>query len=97
MRTLLKVTVPVEKGSEALNSGALGQTIQSTMEQLKPEASYLYAEDGKRTGFFVFDMERSWQLPPMLEPVFQNLDASVTVTPVRNAEDLERGLKEAAS
>ena len=97
MRMLLKVTIPVEKGNEAIKSGALTQTMQSAMEALKPEAAYFFPEDGKRTGLFVFDMEGSWQLPPMLEPLFQNLDASVHVTPVMNGEDLERGLKEAGA
>ena len=43
----------------------------------------------------VFDLQGSWQLPATLEPLFAALDASVTLTPVMNAEDLERGFKEA--
>ncbi len=97
MRMLLKVSIPVEKGNEAFKSGALQRILQSTMEALKPEAAYFFPEDGKRTSFFVFDMEGSWQLPPTVEPLFQNLDASVHITPVMNGEDLERGLKEAGS
>lgn len=97
MRMLLKVTMPVEKGNEAIKSGALQRTMQSATEALKPEAAYFYPEDGKRTALFVFDMEGSWQLPPTVEPMFQNLDASVLVTPVMNGEDLERGLKEAGA
>ena len=65
------------------------------MVALKPEAAYFFPEDGKRAGIFVFDMEGSWQLPPTVEPLFLNLDASIHVTPVMNGEDLERGLKEA--
>jgi len=38
---------------------------------------------------------RSWQLPATVEPLFQNLGASVHVTPVMNGEDLQRGFKEA--
>jgi len=97
MRTLLKVSIPVEKGNEAYKSGALQRTMQSAMETLKPEAAYFYPENGKRTALFVFDMEGSWQLPPTVEPLFENLDASVHVTPVMNGEDLERGFKEAGS
>lgn len=97
MRMLLKISIPVEKGNEAYKSGALQQTVQSTMEALKPEAAYFFPEDGKRTCLFVFDMEGSWQLPPTVEPLFGNLDASVYVTPVMNGEDLERGFKEAGS
>jgi hypothetical protein len=96
MRTLLRVSIPVEKGNEAIKSGALGQTFQSVMEALKPEAAYFYPdENGRRSAILVFDMEGSWQLPPTVEPLFTNLDAAVHVTPVMNAEDLERGLKEA--
>ena len=95
MRMLLKISMPVERGNEAAKSGVLQRTLQSTMEALKPEAAYFYPEDGKRTAIMVFDMEGSWQLPPTVEPLFQDLGASVHVTPVMNGEDLQRGLKEA--
>jgi hypothetical protein len=95
MRMLLKISMPVEQGNEAAKNGALQRTIQSTMEALKPEAAYFYPEDGKRTALMVFDMKGSWQLPPTVEPLFENLGAAVHVTPVMNAEDLQRGLKEA--
>lgn len=92
---LLKVSVPVEKGNEAAASGTLPRTIQSLMETLQPEAAYFYPEGGARTALLVFDMASSAQLPPTLEPLFQNLNAAVQVTPVMNADDLQRGLAEA--
>jgi hypothetical protein len=96
MRTLLRVSIPVEKGNEAIKSGALQQTFESTIEALKPEAVYFFPdEDGKRSAIFVFDMEGSWQLPPTVEPLFQNLNASVFFTPAMTGEDLERGLQDA--
>lgn len=95
MRMLLKVQMPVEKGNAAFKSGALQRTIQSTVATLEPEAAYFYPEDGKRTALMVFDMKGSWQLPATVEPLFQNLGASVHLTPVMNAEDLQRGFKEA--
>ena len=95
MRMLLKISMPVEKGNEAAKSGALQRTIQSTMEALKPEAAYFYPEDGKRTALMVFEMSGSWQLPAMVEPLFQNLGAAIQVTPVMNGEDLQRGFKDA--
>src|SRR5512139_1851936 len=95
MRMLLKVSMSVVQANEAAKSGALQRTIQSAMEALKPEAAYFYPEDGKRTALMVFDMKGSWQLPAMVEPLFQNLGASVHVTPVMNGEDLQRGFKEA--
>ncbi len=43
----------------------------------------------------VFDMTGSWQLPATVELLFQEVCASVHLTPVMNAEDLQRGFKEA--
>ena len=65
------------------------------MDALKPEAAYFYPdpESGSRVALFVFDMEGSWQLPPLLEPLFESLDAAIRVTPVMNGEDLQRGLQ----
>jgi hypothetical protein len=97
MRMLLKASIPVETGNEAYKSAALQRTFQSAAEALKPEAMYFFPEDGKRTALFVFDMDGSWQLPAIAEPLFQELGASVLITPVMNAQDLERGLKEAGS
>jgi hypothetical protein len=95
MRTLLKVSMPVEKSNEAITSGALEQTVKSTMEALKPEAAYFFPDEaGRRSFIMVFDMEASWQLPKTVEPLFQNLGASIHLTPAMNAEDLERGLEE---
>ena len=48
---------------------------------------------GSRVAMFVFDMEGSWQLPPLLEPLFEGLDAAIRVTPVMNGEDLQRELQ----
>jgi hypothetical protein len=95
MRMMLKVSIPVERGNEAAKSGLLKRTIQATMAKLKPEAAYFYPENGNRTAFMVFDLQGSWQLPTTVEPLFEALGGSVTLTPVMNAEDLERGFKEA--
>jgi poly(3-hydroxybutyrate) depolymerase len=97
MRMLVKANFPAEKGSEAYQSGAMQRVFQAAAEALKPEAMYFYPEDGQRTAFIVFDMEGSWQLPAIVEPMFRELGASVHVTPVMTGEDLERGMKEAAA
>jgi hypothetical protein len=95
MRVLLKINMPVQQANEAAKSGALQRTIESTLKTLKPEAAYFYPEDGKRSAIMVFDMQGSWQLPATVEPLFQALGASVSLTPVMSAEDLQRGFKEA--
>ena len=95
MRMLAKVTIPVERGNDALKSGALPRTMQSAMDKLQPEAAYFFWEDGMRACLFVFDLEGPSRLPSLLEPLFQNLDASVHVTPVMNGAEFEQGLRDA--
>ena len=48
MRTMLRWTVPVEKGNEAIRDGSIGRTIESLLQQLEPEAAYFLAEHGER-------------------------------------------------
>ena len=96
MRMMLKVTIPVETGNTAIKDGRLPLTLQNTSERLKPEAAYFFAEDGKRTALFVFDMQDVSQIPPIVEPLFMGMNASLTMVPVMNADDLKKGLAQAA-
>jgi hypothetical protein len=89
---MLKVTMPVEAGNTAVKDGSLPRAIQALMEQVKPEAAYFYPADGKRTALFVFDMKKPSDIPAIVEPLFMGLNAAVTLTPVMNAEDLQKGL-----
>lgn len=91
MRTMLKMTLPVEAGNKVIADGALGRVLQETMERLKPEAAYFTVEDGKRTAFIFFDFTEVSQMPPVAEPLF-GLGADVQLTPVMSAQDLQKGL-----
>ena len=96
MRMMLKVSIPVEIGNATIKNGRLPQAMQETAARLEPEAAYFFAEDGKRTGLFFFDMKDVSSIPSIAEPLFMSLDAALTLTPVMNAEDLQKGLVEAA-
>ena len=92
MRMMMRWTVPVEKGNEAVADGSLGKTVAALLEALKPEAAYFWPEDGERSGMVVFDMADSSQIPQIAESLFTNLEAAVQFMPVMNADDLKKGL-----
>ena len=96
MRMMLRITVPVEAGNKAIKDGTLQKTLQATMQRLKPEAAYFFAENGVRTGLLVFNMDDVSQIPVIAEPLFMGMNAALTMIPVMNAEDLQKGLTEAA-
>lgn len=92
MRTFVKIQIPVQRGSKAIQEGTLGKIIAEFMEKSRPEAAYFGAETGQRTGFFVLDLKDSSELPPLFEPLFVGLDAAIEISPVMNAEELKQGL-----
>jgi hypothetical protein len=93
MRTLLRITIPVDTGNEAVQNGTIQKVVSETMERLRPEAAYFLAEQGDRAAMFVFDLKDSSDIPSIVEPFFAGLNASVELTPVMNADDLKKGLE----
>jgi len=93
MRTLLRVTLDVVASNKAIMDGSLPAIMQSTIERLRPEASYFHTVDGCRACFMVFDLKDASEIPAISEPFFTQLNAKVDFCPVMNADDLQKGLK----
>jgi hypothetical protein len=89
MRMMMKVSIPVETGNAAIRSNSLGSTIQKILADLKPEAAYFAEDNGERTGFIFFNMEKSSDLPAIAEPWFLAFNARLTVRPAMTPQDLE--------
>lgn len=91
MRTLLRVSIPVEAGNAAAKAGTLGSTIEKILADLKPEAAYFFADDnGHRSGSIVFDLKDSSDIPAIAEPWFLAFHAKVSFRPVMSPRDLAK-------
>ena len=90
MRVLLKASMTVDSGNQAIRSGKLPETIQAILDEQKPEAAYFIAEGGQRTAILFLDIQDVSQLPALAEPWFLAFNASVEVTPAMNVADLAK-------
>jgi hypothetical protein len=92
MRVMIRFSFPADLGNEIVSSGKINQIFKSLLDDLKPEAAYFFPESGQRGGLFVVNMADSSDVAKMLEPIWLGIKADVTVTPVMNGEDLQKGL-----
>ena len=90
MRFMLTFQIGLEEGNAAVKDGTLGQTIESILNEIKPEAAYFSDIDGSRGGYLVIHMDDASQIPAIAEPLFLSLGAIIKIHPVMTAEDLGR-------
>jgi hypothetical protein len=96
MRMLLKMQMDAEAGSRAIKDGSFGPMLERVMQQIKPEAAYFTAIDGRRTGLIFFDLQDPSDIPAIAEPFFMTVGASIEILPVMTPEEVQKGLEEAA-
>ena len=90
MRFMISFRMPTDIGNTLIREGRLPQTVQSIMEELKPEAAYFTEVDGARGGILVVNMDDASELPAKAEPLFQALGATIKVNLVMTPEDLQK-------
>ena len=90
MRFMLTFRIPTDRGNALIKEGTLPQTLQSIMEDIKPEAAYFSDIEGARGGYLVVNMDEASQLPALAEPLFLGLGATVQAHVVMTPEDLGR-------
>jgi hypothetical protein len=95
MRFVLHVSIPPEKFNQAVRDGSAGKKVEQILNELKPEAAYFCAKDGKRGGFLIVDLAKASDIPRFAEPWFLNFDATVEFLPTMTPADLaQSGLDE---
>ena len=55
MRFMLTFQIGLEERNAAVRDGTLGQTIESILNDIKPEAAYFADIDGSRGGYLVIN------------------------------------------
>lgn len=90
MRFLMTVHIPVKAGNSAIAAGTLPATVQSILDDLKPEAVYFTDGAGMRTAYLVVHMQDASQIPAIAEPWFLAFNASVEIHAVMTPEDLAK-------
>jgi hypothetical protein len=91
---MVKFTLPTtEEVNAKIRDGSIGQTMESMLGNLQPEAAYFCPRDGKRGGYLVFNMDGESELVTKLEPLWLELKATVEIVPVMNADDLRAGIQ----
>ena len=95
MRMLVDVEIPVEPFNTLVKNGTAGQIMQKILEELKPEAAYFTARNGKRGGTIVLDVSDPSKMPAIAEPFFLYYNASLSFYPCMTPADLAKaGLEE---
>lgn len=95
MRMLVELQFPVEPFNTFVKDGTAGQLIQKILGDLKPEAAYFAARNGKRGGILVLDVSDASKLPAVAEPFFLHFQAKVSFHPCMTPEDLGKAGLEA--
>ena len=88
MRFMLTFRVPMDEGNAGIKDGSLGQTLQTIIDELKPEAAYFGPIEGARGGYFVVNFDEPSQIPAIAEPLFLGLSATIQISPVFTPEEL---------
>ena len=89
MRCMFKFSFPTTDESNGwIRDGSIGQKMESILGATRPEAAYFGSVDGNRGGYLVINMDEASKIPAMLEPLFQELGATVECSPVMVPEEL---------
>jgi hypothetical protein len=94
MRMMVRFNLPTtEEVNAKIRDGSIGQTMDTMLGNLQPEAAYFCPRDGKRGGYLVFNMEEESELVTKLEPLWLEMRATVEIVPVMTADYLRSGLQ----
>ncbi|MDX1479961.1 MAG: hypothetical protein R3301_19770 [Saprospiraceae bacterium] len=90
MKMMIQFQNPIEPFNSMVRDGTAGSTIRSILEDLKPEAVYFTAREGRRGGIMIVNMDSPSEIPRYAEPLFLKFNAEVRFMPCMTPADLEQ-------
>lgn len=97
MRILMKWQLGRPTPARRSEAGRITEINKRLNELTNPEAQYFCTKGGTRTGYVFFDLADPSDIPPIAEPLFQKLRATVEFFPAMNAADLGAGMGKASA
>ena len=88
MRFMLTFRVPMDEGNAGIKDGSLGQTLETIIDEIKPEAAYFGPIEGARGGYLVVNFDEPSQLASFAEPLFLGLGATIQMSRVFTPDEL---------
>src|SRR5262245_51968107 len=92
MRVMMKISIPTDALNKATQDGSVKQILQSSLEQLRPEAVYFYPSDEGRNLLLFVDIKENSDVPVAAEPYFRGLNAKISFSPVMNLQDFQAAM-----
>ena len=90
MRMLFTAKMCTDTFNALVKAGTAGSKIKKILEDLKPEATYFTAIDGRRTAVLIINLTDPSQIPSIAEPWFLNFNAELQFLPIMGPEDLAK-------
>ncbi|HET6348220.1 MAG TPA: panthothenate synthetase [Candidatus Krumholzibacteria bacterium] len=90
MRFVVHVSLPTDKFNKAIYDGTIGEKMGRVLEEMKPEAAFFTAKDGKRGGYFVVNINDPSEMPRIAEPFFLMFDGAVEFLPAMTPQELQK-------
>jgi len=76
-----------------IRDGGIGRKMESILGVTQPETTYFGSVDGNRSGYLVINIDEASEISAKLEPLFQELGATVECSPVMIPEELRTAIQ----
>ncbi|MFJ3789879.1 hypothetical protein [Kitasatospora sp. NPDC090091] len=92
MRALLEIELDTETTNALITDGTVRERFERIMSNLRPEAAYAFARNGRRCQIVVIDIADEASIPSICEPFWLEFNADVDLHLCMNPEELRAGL-----